>query len=243
MESLYKHTIERHNRKAASRVLPVLSDFHKPRSVIDIGCGTGTWLSVAQEVFGTQDILGLDGGYVNLDDLMIRRDSFVATDLRRGFDAGRRYDLAICLEVAEHLPEKSGDLLVDSLVNASDFILFSAALPGQGGHLHINEQPFEYWIGKFEQRGYGFYDLIRPLVWQDAEVDWWYRQNVFCVVKDEAFEFVKTPIYTAFHPEYVDAGKKREAQIMEGVMNGDLGISKSFRIFRRSFERWISNHI
>lgn len=66
----------------------------------------------------------------------------------------RRANLAICLEVAEHVPAAYADKLVSILAHISTrTLVFSAAPPGQGGHDHINEQPMPYWLAKFEPHG------------------------------------------------------------------------------------------
>ena len=65
---------------------------------------------------------------------------FTAVDLRDSFAIGRTFDLAISLEVAEHPPEEFAEPLVERLVTAAPFVLFSAAIPEQGGIHHVNEQ-------------------------------------------------------------------------------------------------------
>jgi hypothetical protein len=86
----------------------------------------------------------------------------------------RKYDLAICLEVAEHLPVSSAGTLVDSITRASDLILFSAAIPLQTGTHHINEQWQDYWAALFDQRGFVASDIVRPAIWGRPDVRWWY---------------------------------------------------------------------
>ena len=66
----------------------------------------------------------------------------------------RTFDVAISMEVAEHLPEKIADRYVDLLTGLSNIIVFTAAYPGQGGDDHVNEQPALYWISKFQARAF-----------------------------------------------------------------------------------------
>ena len=114
----------------------------------------------------------------------------------------RRFDLAICLEVAEHLSPDIGIHLVKLLTNLSDVILFSAAVPHQGGINHINEQWAEYWQEIFAEHGYEYYDVIRPKIWNNKNVKWWYKQNSFLVVKKNTFDFEPTKnIHNLIHPE------------------------------------------
>jgi SAM-dependent methyltransferase len=153
----------------------------QPTSVADVGCGTGAWLSVFHEA-GVEDILGIDGDYIDRSLLQVPLDRFVPRDLRLPLDIDRTFDLVVSLEVAEHLPADCADRFVDSLVGLGPAILFSAAIPNQGGHNHINERWQSYWVTLFEERGYACVDLIRPRIWDDERVNWWYRQNTFLFV-------------------------------------------------------------
>lgn len=164
--------------RSAEQVLPLLLRHIEIRSALDVGCGQGAWLSVLKSL-GVNEITGLDGDYVARDHLLVPESSFVASDLSRGFDLGRRYDLVQSIEVAEHLPITSAARFIDALVAHGDLILFSAAVKGQGGDYHINEQDYEYWRAHFARHGYIAIDFIRPLVLNDAHVEPWYRYNLF----------------------------------------------------------------
>ncbi|MBC7800223.1 MAG: methyltransferase domain-containing protein [Gemmatimonadaceae bacterium] len=166
---------------SARRVVPIVVEQLRPASVVDIGCGVGTWLGVFRE-HGVTRTLGLDGDYVERRALRIDADDFNATDLSLPFSVPGRFDLAVCLEVAEHLPAARAAALVRTLVGAAPFVLFSAAIPGQGGTHHINEQWQDYWRHLFESEGYRAVDLIRPQIWGFPDVEPWYQQNsiLFC---------------------------------------------------------------
>lgn len=167
--------------EAARIVLPLVFSLldQLPRSVVDIGCGVGTWLKQV-EALGVEEVLGVDGAYVPVDRLRIDKGKFLAADLQQDFAAtlNRRFDLAICLEVAEHLPPARGPDFVRQLCALSDKILFSAALPGQGGTGHTHENWAEYWAILFARRGYVCYDPLRDQVWSHDKVPWWYAQNM-----------------------------------------------------------------
>lgn len=172
---------------ASARVIvPLVLDFLHPRSVIDVGCGVGTWLSVFRE-YGIQNIVGMDGDYVLRDMLRIPEDRFMSCDLTRTFNADLKGDLVLCLEVAEHLPETCAEPFVSFLTKLAPAILFSAAVPGQAKTRgeHLNEQWQDYWAAKFKRQGLLPVDLIRPKVWADADVAWWYAQNVLLYVTPE----------------------------------------------------------
>lgn len=170
--------------RSAARVVPLIRDIlEDPRSVLDVGCGVGTW-AAAWQSSGVGDIVGLDGEYVNQDSLRIPGEKFLATDLSVSFDLQRRFDLVMSLEVAEHLPLASAACFVESLVRHGDVVLFSAAVPGQGGTDHINEQWPSYWASLFMSHRYFPLDIIRPIVWHDEQIDPWYRQNMLLFVRE-----------------------------------------------------------
>jgi cyclopropane fatty-acyl-phospholipid synthase-like methyltransferase len=173
---------------AAVHIIPQLLKFIEPKSVLDIGCGIGTWLNVFKNKYKVQEILGVDGDYVDQKMLQIDKQEFVPYNLENIFQAPKKFDLATSLEVGEHIQEKYADNLVQSLVNASDFIMFSAAMPGQTGTNHINEQFPEYWAQKFISRGYVCIDCIRKAVWNNKEIEPWYRQNILVYIKKDVYE-------------------------------------------------------
>lgn len=164
---------------SARCVVPLVLDMLTPRpaSVADVGCGVGPWLSVVME-HGITDVAGFDGSYVPRELLMIPRERFVEADLTRPVAADRAYDLALCLEVGEHLPAVAGPTLVASLTRLAPVILFSAAVPFQGGTGHINERWPDFWAGLFAAHDYLPVDAVRPRIWRQREVALWYRQNL-----------------------------------------------------------------
>ena len=167
---------ERGSEVSASRVVPELLSLIAPRSVIDIGCGLGTWTAEFQKR-GIADVIGIDGDYVNRASLKIAPELFLARDLTQPISMDRRFDLAISLEVAEHLPEHRSHGFVSELVALAPAVLFSAAIPRQGGTNHLNEQWPDYWERLFRLHDYEALDCLRTSIWDDESVDWWYRQN------------------------------------------------------------------
>jgi len=158
------------------QVLPIVFEMVRPASLVDIGCGTGHWLAEARAL-GIADILGIDGPWVRQAQLAIPGENFAVRDLRAPVRLERRFDLALSLEVAEHLPASSAGTLVESLCRAAEVVVFSAAIPGQGGRRHINEQWPEYWANLFQQFGYDCFDCLRSRIWQNPRVAWYYAQN------------------------------------------------------------------
>ena len=164
-----------HTADAARRILGALPPGLPMARVADIGCGTGTFL-VASLERGAQSALGLEGAWVTPDMLDDARIAFVQHDLELPI-TGIEADLVISLEVAEHLsPERAAGFVAD-LVAMAPAVLFSAAIPGQGGVGHRNEQWQSYWARLFASHGYAAHDLVRPAIWTDDTIPAWYRQN------------------------------------------------------------------
>lgn len=163
-------------RASATAIVPIVSNLLTPASVLDVGCGHGTWLAEFERN-GATDVVGVDGGHVDATDLDIRADQFQARDLRVPFDLGRRFDLVVSLEVGEHLPAGAAAGFVATLVAHGPAVLFSAAVPFQGGAGHVNERWPSYWAGLFAGHGYKPVDVVRPAVWENERVAFWYAQN------------------------------------------------------------------
>lgn len=176
--------MEQTNRTSALAIVPeVMAYAEQPRSVVDIGCGRGLWLATFSEV-GVPDILGIDGDYVAPDKLHIPKDLFIAADLTQPLAIDRTFDLAVCLEMAEHVPHEVSGALVEGLTRLAPVILFSAAIPLQGGSHHINEQWPAYWKERFARHGYVPVDPLRRKFWNDSRVSFFYAQNVLFYVKE-----------------------------------------------------------
>jgi len=157
-------------------MIEVLQPWLKAKSVLDLGSGRGVWLGEWIKA-GVTDVAAVDGDYVDLDQLAVPKTQFHAADLTKAVDLNRRFDLAQSLEVGEHLPEKASQVLVNSLTRHADRVLFSAAVPGQGGEFHINEKPLSFWQDLFAKQGYTPFDCVRPQLKNAVGVEPWYRYN------------------------------------------------------------------
>jgi glycosyltransferase involved in cell wall biosynthesis len=186
------------SRSSARVILPLLLELlqSKPQSVIDVGCGVATWLGVFQEL-GIEDCLGVDGDYVDPKMLQIPVSQFMAADLRQPLAIDRQFSLAMSLEVAEHLPADCAEGFVHTLTELAPIVLFSAAIPFQGGTDHIHERWPSYWVNLFQARGYVVIDCFRHKIWQHPEVEPWYAQNILLFVQQD-----QLPAYPALQREY-----------------------------------------
>ena len=185
-------------RPAAQLVLGRLFELAPFASVVDVGCGVGSWLAVCLEM-GVQEVFGIDAPWLDPSFLIIPQSSFLAADLNDSLDVGRRFDLAISLEVAEHVDPRHAREFVRTLTELAPVVLFSAAVPGQGGLDHVNEQWPDYWRDLFAEFDFQVIDCIRQHLWQAAEqesVPWWYAQNSFLFVQQD---------YCSSHPSFAVA--------------------------------------
>lgn len=170
--------------RSAAVVVPIVLAFLSVRSIVDVGCGVGPW---AAEFLanGVPDVWGIDGDYVDRSQLRIPPDRFLARDLTKSLELDRTFDLAVCLEVGEHLPETRAHGLVVDLTSVAPCVLFSAAIPGPPGGVgtnHINEQYLPYWIDLFQRQGYEGIDPIRAQILGNDSVEWFYQQNMVMFV-------------------------------------------------------------
>jgi SAM-dependent methyltransferase len=235
MASKYQHTTDIHNTKSPSVIIPFLLKYIKATSVIDIGCGTGTWLKVFKSQ-GVSETIGIDGFHLDKSVLVIPQEDVKLKDLEKPFELEKKFDLAISLEVAEHLAPSSAQDFVSSITKLSDIILFSAAIPGQGGQNHLNEQWPSYWKHLFETQGFEMIDCIRSNFWNNKEVDWWYRQNMFLVIKKDTpnpFPINSSQIIDIVHPEIFTPRSEDYIHITRG----SAGIARGLKIFLKNVTR------
>ena len=247
----YLHEESTHNLESPGLIVPYLIEKFKPGSVVDVGCGIGTFLKVFKQS-GVREVLGIDGKWVDRNKLMIDQGEFLETDLEVPIRLGKSYDLVLCLEVAEHLSENAADNIVDSLTGLGKKIVFSAATKYQGGQNHINEQEFSYWKKKFEARGYKVIDLFRPYLWNMEKVQWWYKQNMFLIlhnsIDEGQFEVSKAPFSEnnlLIHPDmYYERMREYDKQAADlrkfGAGEGgnfNLYLKLLYRSFKKSLRK------
>lgn len=224
--------------QSAREIVPLVLNLVNCHTIVDVGCGDGVWLKVFQE-HGVEDILGIDGEYVTPEILTISKEKFVSFDLTQKLILNRQFDLVISLEVAEHLPPEVSETFIDSLTDLGSCILFSAAIPYQPGENHINLQWQDYWVDLFQKRGYVAIDCIRPQVWDNPKVSYWFAQNTFIFFKKDELKFNQklskeydlncARLTSVVHPKlYNKLAKKTDPKTMS--------LKKSWKIFKEAIE-------
>lgn len=175
---------------SAKIVLQELKTVFDYQSILDIGCGDGRWLKQALSG-GVTTIAGVDGPWTDVKSMMIPVDCLYIRDFSKTYDLGRRFDVAICLEVAEHVAPEHAEQFVASLAARSDCVLFGAAIPYQGGFRHINERWQSYWAKLFAAEGYQVFDLFRERLWANDRVHFWYKQNMLLYIKETRGDLIE----------------------------------------------------
>jgi SAM-dependent methyltransferase len=172
------------SRSSADVLVPLVLEMVPARSVVDVGCGLGHWLAAFRDL-GVDDVVGVEGSSLDPEALVISRERVELRDLSRPFELDRTFDLVLALEVGEHLPAVAAEGFVESLTRLGPVVLFSAAIPAQGGRNHVNEQWPDYWARCFAACGFAVIDELRFRVWQDRRVAPWYAQNVLLFVRSD----------------------------------------------------------
>jgi SAM-dependent methyltransferase len=182
-EAFYAHQSER-SLESGLKVLPLVLELFPVRSLIDLGCGVGTWLAAAKRL-GVERAVGVEGSWVTPEQLVDPTVELVTHNLEHPQPVTDTFDLAMSLEVAEHLSPSRAPSFVDDLCGRASRVLFSAAVPGQGGAHHVNEQWQSWWVKQFAARGYKPLDAVRPGIWSDPSIPIHYRQNVLLYVRED----------------------------------------------------------
>jgi SAM-dependent methyltransferase len=210
---------------SADIVAQIILDLFPVRSVVEVGCGTGNLLAAFVRR-GVDDVFGLDGPNVPRDLLCIPQSQVRAWELDQLAPLPRRFDLACSLEVAEHLPLARAEDFVRLLVEAAPVVLFGAAIPGQGGPGHVNEQRQSWWAERFARHGYVAVDCIRPAIWRVPDVEWYYAQNVLVYCRADhvpaGHAAVSAPLYLDLVDERVVAPLRRGPDSIKGALRALL---------------------
>ncbi|WIH87730.1 methyltransferase domain-containing protein [Brachyspira pilosicoli] len=224
-----------YNYRSAKLILPILFKYYKPESVIDIGCGIGSWLRAMLE-FYISNIHGVDCNKVDEEYLLVPRKYIEIDNLESHINySNKKYDLAISVEVAEHLDNSSSENFIKMLTSYSNVILFSAGIPYQSGVNHINCQSPDFWYKIFNSLGYVCFDFRHELMnmWENVTPP--YAQNLLLYVhkdmayKFQAFELTNRPLFY-YHPHYVnDIIIEYDNKIKDNI-NNNISIMEDIRL-------------
>jgi SAM-dependent methyltransferase len=224
-------------RRSAKEIIPLVLELVHPKSVVDVGCGPGAWLSVFKE-YGIQEALGIDRA-IDKQLLQIPESQYLRWDLEKPLRIDRKFDLVISLEVAEHLPIECAETFVDSLVKLGPVILFSAAVPFQGGHNHINEQWLEHWANLFQRRNYQAIDSIRKKIWHNTNVDFWYAQNIIIYASGaylenhrllkEEFEKTNASALSIIHPKLIEQKERLFEELYSDIIRVKADLKRAIK--------------
>lgn len=236
-DTKFYNRLRKQASQSAQHLVPIIHQALAPQSVLDVGCGHGSWLKEWAKV--TPTVYGVDGRWVDTDKLEIPLESFQTLDLEERFNLNQKFDLVTCLEVAEHITSTSKDNLIGSIISHADMVLFSAAIPEQGGDNHYNEQWPSYWREAFAKHDYVFMDPFRHIIWNNKHIRYYYRQNLvfFCRKEivttnnflSEEYALSHRSLVNVIHPASISAETR--------------SLKKVFPIFMRTLKRAIKNRI
>jgi SAM-dependent methyltransferase len=159
-------------------------DQYHPATAIDVGCGTGALLLALRDL--GVSVSGLEHSRAALEICNKHGLDVIPFDLESNAPFESKSDVVISTEVAEHLPERFADRFVDLLCAAAPVAIVTAATPGQRGTDHVNEQPHEYWIEKFERRRFRLEDQLTAN-WRDS----WRKSRVLNCYCSNVLVFTK----------------------------------------------------
>jgi len=225
--------MERAGAPSAKTIAPLLVERYRPRSVVDVGCGAGYFLDAFRNC-GVTRRLGVDGPFNNGHLVRERGHDFVAVDLQAQKLSVGRFDLALCLEVAEHLPAERASALVEGLIETAAVVAFSAAVPRQLGEGHVHLRPQSFWASLFAEHDFIAHDVVRPVVWSDDNVSWWYAQNLLVY---SAGHRAETMLLDVIHPRFLDALIELTRRNPSGRASL-MGLSAAARKRLPSLPRW-----
>lgn len=210
--------------QSAKVILGILFQAIKVRSILDVGCGVGTWLRAAKEL-GCRECVGVEGKWV-VNKMQPKNGVIIKIqNLEKKIKINKKYNLTISMEVAEHLTPKRAKSFVRDLCRSSDIILFSAATPAQGGVNHLNEKPISFWASIFLKHGFIPFDVIRPLVKHNTKVEPWYRKNSILFISNKKITYNKI-LHINFFKNILDQYPPN------GIFSSLEELKKNFKMFQ-----------
>lgn len=186
--------------KSAAKIVPhIINKIGIPTKVVDLGGGVGGWCRAFLDN-GTSKVICIDHPSTPSNLLVIDQNDFIKCDFEKNIPDFIKCDLAISIEFAEHISSKKSDSIIDFLVQSAPIIVFSAAIPNQGGVNHINEQRHNFWANKFAERNFECLDIIRNDIIFDSDIEYYLRQNVFLFVDKNSNKYIELAKYEKLIP-------------------------------------------
>lgn len=211
---------------SAAVLAPLLLSLFQVRSAVEVGCGTANLLAALSRL-GVPDVLGLCGPDDPPDLMRVAPDRLRAWDLGQLAPLGRRFDLACSIEVGEHIAAERAEQFVALLVAAAPVVLFGAAITGQGGPGHVNEQRQAWWAARFARHGYVPVDCIRAAIWGTPGLEWYYAQNLLIYCTPDMVPPGHAPVTSALYLNLV------HDRVMQPLLRGPDSIGSATRALRR----------
>ncbi|MCC5931175.1 MAG: class I SAM-dependent methyltransferase [Cyclobacteriaceae bacterium] len=231
---MFEYPEEVYNKRSAKIIFPILIDnLFNFKSIVDFGCGNGSWISAYKEIDRNADILGIDVENYTSNHL-IGHHEYIRSDLTKKIALNKTFDLVISLETAEHIDEEYSQIFINNLVSHGELILFSAAIPGQGGINHVNEQWHSYWFEIFKKYGFECYDF-RSIIWDNSQIDFWYRQNLLIYSKRKLnLPVLNSSMIDVIHPEMWLYKKHYPNEYLKHLSDGKIGIKNSLNLLLKN---------
>lgn len=237
----YNYDLNTHNQTDPSIIVPLLIDLFSPTSVIDIGCGLGNFL-FEFKINSNCDVLGVDGDLFSdaMRSEFLTENEYLRADLTKPLNINRKFDIALCLEVAEHLPIEFVETFIENITQLSETVIFSAAIPLQGGQYHINEQWQSYWCEIFKNKGFFPVDCVRPIIWNNENVSFWYKQNiiVYCTknsLSKNNLISTKTLFLNLVHPQNYYGKTSYLINLLKGKLSLKYYLYLIYKYFKAKF--------
>ncbi len=221
---------------SSTRIIVKVINKYLPKinSVIDLGCGMAAFAKAFQEN-GSNEITIIDHPKLDVSKCVVKDNyTFTPCDLDIAIPVVQKVDLLICTEVLEHIGYNRSLKVLDYIVSCSDIILFSAAIPRQGGLGHINEQRHNFWISEFRKRGFQNFDLFKLDLINNTEVLYWLRQNLFIFHRNQPVDSILNTMPIL--------GNEFEL-VSSYVLNKEYGISEILKKIPSSLYRSIKNRL
>jgi len=187
-EYYYEKDVEPSAVQGATVMAKSIVDRFQPKTVIDVGCGTGALLEAFLNL--NCQVCGLEYSEAGLAYCKRRKLPVRKFNIAKDRINSEQYDVAVSFEVAEHLLPWVADKFVALLCDLSPVVVISAATPGQSGTDHVNEQPICYWIKKFQKLGYVLDKKSADRFssdWKFAGTASWYHSNILVFVRQANF--------------------------------------------------------